>query len=221
MRSLRHHRRRQDEENDESSSSSGDDEPVAGPALSPVNEHCILVFTLILVAFAAVAVLFWLMKRGHSSSSMASSDSLPSFREDCLSAHNDFRATHNASALTWDDTLADAAKNAYGENLFASASDGYRADQTDAMDAVAGIGAWNSEESMYDYSKPTGFTEETGHFTQTVWKGTSRVGCFFQMCSGIFQSGQYGVYLVCEYAPPGNVVTDDLAFFKENVQAPS
>ncbi|GAA5837581.1 hypothetical protein JCM11251_002017 [Rhodosporidiobolus azoricus] len=85
------------------------------------------------------------------------------------------------------------------------------------MNTTAGIWAWNNEESMYDYSKPTGFTQDTA---QTVWKGTTSVGCFFQMCKGIFQAGQFGVYLVCEYHPPGNMVSEDLSLFKENVQAP-
>lgn len=46
---------------------------------------------------------------------------------------------------------------------------------------------------MYTYDPPTGFTHETGHVTQTIWKGTKSVGCQFRNCQGLFQSGQWGV----------------------------
>lgn len=35
---------------------------------------------------------------------------------------------------------------------------------------------------MYNFGKPTGFTEETGHFTQLVWKSTTQVGCAAVNC---------------------------------------
>jgi hypothetical protein len=35
---------------------------------------------------------------------------------------------------------------------------------------------------MYNFGKPTGFTEETGHFTQLVWKATTQVGCAAVNC---------------------------------------
>lgn len=54
----------------------------------------------------------------------------------------------------------------------------------------------NDEEKMYDYSKPTGFTHETGHFTQTVWKGTKQLGCAFARCDDIIGKG-LGVSIAC------------------------
>lgn len=51
----------------------------------------------------------------------------------------------------------------------------------------------------YNYSSP-GFSEQTGHFTQLVWKATTAVGCGSRLC------GTRGWYLVCEYWPRGNVV---------------
>lgn len=53
--------------------------------------------------------------------------------------------------------------------------------------------------SEYNYSDPN-FTEETGHFTQLVWKNTTTVGCGSRLC------GERGWYLVCEYWPRGNVI---------------
>jgi hypothetical protein len=89
---------------------------------------------------------------------------------------------------------------------------------------------------MYDFDKPTGFTKETGHFTQLVWRGTTQVGCAAVDCGlsdpddddeeeeeeeqGV-QRAQ-GWYLVCEYAPSGNVVGgrgDGKDYYRLNVLA--
>ncbi|GAA5895261.1 hypothetical protein JCM6882_006631 [Rhodosporidiobolus microsporus] len=240
--SMRHHRRRRsrDEESSGSSADSSSEEDDYTPSdTSPTcTSQRILLGFLVLLLLGIIGFVVWLLRRGRSDSSMATSDTLANFQDDAVAAHNDFRATHNASALEWNATLADAAKRwskkcqwkhslgsllegSYGENLFASSSTAYKADDNSPMNTSAGVWAWNNEETMYDYSKPTGFTEETGHFTQTVWKSTTSVGCYFQMCLGLFSAGEYGVYLVCEYHPAGNIVSEDLAFFKENVQAPS
>lgn len=60
---------------------------------------------------------------------------------------------------------------------------------------------------------------ETGHFTQLVWKATQQVGCARTECNGGQEGGEGdapGWYVVCEYAPRGNVIGQ----FVENVQAP-
>jgi hypothetical protein len=43
------------------------------------------------------------------------------------------------------------------------------------------------------------FSEQTGHFTQVVWKGTTAVGCGWAQCNGF-------VLITCRYSPPGNVI---------------
>ncbi|KAL3496486.1 CAP domain-containing protein [Aspergillus germanicus] len=154
------------------------------------------------------------------------------FKSSVLSTTNDYRAEHNASALTWNDTLADYAKQwakgciwehshgPYGENL----AYGYG-------NATTAVQVWGDERDMYDFDKPTGFTKETGHFTQLVWKGTTEVGCAAVDCglsdpdddeeNGV-QRAQ-GWYLVCEYAPAGNVVGgrgDGKEYYRLNVLAP-
>ena len=65
---------------------------------------------------------------------------------------------------------------------------------------------WYDEVSMYNFNKP-GFGMDTGHFTQVVWKATTRVGC------GIAMSNNGKVYAVCQYTPPGNYNNE----FKLNV----
>lgn len=42
--------------------------------------------------------------------------------------------------------------------------------------------AWGDEGDIYDFGLPTGFSEETGHFTQLVWKATTQVGCAAVNC---------------------------------------
>lgn len=66
------------------------------------------------------------------------------------------------------------------------------------------------EVKNYPYDKP-GFYENTGHFTQAVWKGTTKVGCSWNTvaCDG-------AAYLFCEYDSPGNVIGE----FPENVFGP-
>ncbi|GAA5916645.1 hypothetical protein JCM6882_001569 [Rhodosporidiobolus microsporus] len=133
------------------------------------------------------------------------------FIQECLTAHNDFRATHHADPLVWNETLADAASrwidvckwehsegsllpSGYGENLF-----GVAPVKEDAQpDAAGGIKGWNDEVNMYTFDPPTGFTKETGHFTQVVWKGTQQLGCAMRPCKGLFKAGEFGNYLVCE-----------------------
>lgn len=58
----------------------------------------------------------------------------------------------------------------------------------------------------YDFSKP-GFSMETGHFTQVVWKWSTQLGCGVRNCPTVgsvsgFDNG--GIMVVCRYKPPGN-----------------
>ncbi|KAI9717526.1 MAG: hypothetical protein M1812_004667 [Candelaria pacifica] len=101
-----------------------------------------------------------------------------------LTAHNLYRSQHNASALHWNASLATYASNwandckfkhsggPDGENLAA----GY-------ANATASVDAWGEERKLYSFIKQ-GFSEETGHFTQVVWKGTAMVGCGRVECDG-------------------------------------
>ncbi|KAG0321794.1 hypothetical protein BGZ97_010356 [Linnemannia gamsii] len=127
-----------------------------------------------------------------------------------LNAHNTLRAKHGAPALTWDTTSAKHGDNwlkacdfkhshgKYGENLAA----GYK-------DFPAAVQAWYDEVKDYDFNNP-GFSGKTGHFTQVVWKSSKTLGCAKRACP------KYPIY-ICEYDPPGNIVTSDNSYFKNNV----
>ena len=67
---------------------------------------------------------------------------------------------------------------------------------------TATVEAWGNERAKYDFGDE-GFGEDTGHFTQLVWKATRSVGCGAEDCGG--RGGVGGWFVVCEYWPAGNV----------------
>lgn len=82
----------------------------------------------------------------------------------------------------------------YGENIFWGSGNGWTAAQ-----AAAG---WVSERRGYNYwSNSCAYGQECGHYTQIVWRGTSRIGCARVVCYG----GR-GVFMICNYDPPGNYI---------------
>ncbi|KAF2842867.1 PR-1-like protein [Patellaria atrata CBS 101060] len=150
------------------------------------------------------------------------------FRDAVLNSTNTYRAQHNASDLHWNDTLADYARDwaegcqfghsngPYGENL----ASGYPS-------PAAAISAWGNEREDFNFNDPD-FEDETGHFTQLVWKNTTAVGCAAVDCSTDNEEDEEdddddddgegrrapGWYVVCEYWPRGNV----LGAFEGSVQ---
>ena len=121
------------------------------------------------------------------------------FQSAILNSTNTYRKQHNATALAWNDTLADYATQhvtacnfahtggPYGENL----AEGYQ-------NATAAVEGWGNEGEEYNFQNG-GFSEKTGHFSQLVWKNTTTTGCGRQDC------GAKGWLLFCEYWPPGNI----------------
>ena len=97
----------------------------------------------------------------------------------------------------------------YGENLYMS----WSSDSDDLISYNFGKDAtdiWYCEINSYDFSHP-GFSSATGHFTQVVWKDTTKLGCAAAKAK---DSGN--VYVVCNYSKPGNL----LSGFEQNVLPP-
>ncbi len=137
-------------------------------------------------------------------------------RQVMLDGHARARGDVGVAPLTWSDTLAASAKgyaetmartgrfehaaqsigmDRQGENLWTGTRGAYRFDEM--------IGHWLAERKAFTnlpvpQSSRTGRWEDVSHYTQIVWRGTTQVGC-------ALASNAADDYLVCRYAPPGNV----------------
>lgn len=122
-----------------------------------------------------------------------------------IEAHNRLRARHCAPPLAWSPKLAQVAQKwantlrdkgcafghsggNYGENLAAGT--------IGTLDAESVVKMWYDEIAHYKFPDG-GFSPETGHFTQVVWRGTSQLGCGRSLCKTM-------EIWVCEYDRPGN-----------------
>ncbi|KAF4126211.1 SCP protein [Geosmithia morbida] len=135
------------------------------------------------------------------------------FVNDMLNAHNYYRRQHGVSDVTWSaDGAAYAQKKAnscifghqnpvsgFGENIFSSSIGG-------GSTFYDPVNAWGQERSSYNWNSP-GFSMSAGHFTQLVWASTHQIGCAWKDCGDGGGDGThaFGAYVVCKYAPPGNV----------------
>ena len=71
---------------------------------------------------------------------------------------------------------------------------------------------WYNEVKDYNYNRP-GFSMKTGHFTQVVWKASTKLGI------GAYRDQRTGrTYVVAHYSAPGNMNTK--AEFQKNVLKP-
>jgi uncharacterized protein YkwD len=159
---------------------------------------------------------------------------------EALKSHNSFRAHHGVSALVLDDEISHKAqvyaeylaknnrlehssdRNGLGECLYgACGSESLMNNSLGELKSlfsfniflVTGTEAtqsWYDEIKNYNYHKP-GFSSTTGHFTQVVWKNTSKLGIGVAFAD----EGRRAV-VVARYSPPGNVAEQ----FLENVPAP-
>ena len=126
------------------------------------------------------------------------------WRSDVLNAHNEFRADHCAPPLTWADELASSAQAWADACVFAHDS-GRGFGENLAGGSEQPTELWYAESADYQFIAP-GFAATTGHFTQVVWRASNKLGCGRAHCT-------FGVYYVCRYTPPGNV----LGQFEKNV----
>jgi len=130
-----------------------------------------------------------------------------------LSAHNLYRAKHCVPPLSWSPTLAASSQRWAdrcifdhqddtddGENLFWGTAGVYSQEQV--------VESWYEEISAYNFAAPR-VNDETGHFTQIVWRASKRFGCAVARCRG-------SDFWVCRYAPAGN----DEGRMTQNVSKP-
>lgn len=131
-----------------------------------------------------------------------------------LKQHNAYRSALQLPALAWSPALAADAlvwakhlaaidkgqhdmsvRGKEGENLWWGTADSFSYADMVAM--------WGNEKNSFQYGVfpdvATSRSAMVGHYTQIVWKNTTSVGC-------ALASNGTTDYLVCRYAPPGNVI---------------
>jgi uncharacterized protein YkwD len=124
-----------------------------------------------------------------------------------LAAHNRYRAALGIAPLAWSGELAASAaawaqqlvakgrfehsQVPHGENLWLGTAGAYT--QTSMVDN------WGEEQQHYVHGVFPKVTKGgvVGHYTQMVWRNTTRVGCGLATGKGV-------EVLVCHYDPPGN-----------------
>jgi hypothetical protein len=130
--------------------------------------------------------------------------------------HNRARAAAGVPPLVWDYTLAASADSyarrlaasgrwdhspsserpGQGENLWMGTRGAFAVDQM--------VGSWAAEgrwfgRGVFPHVSRTGNWHDVGHYTQMIWPGSTRIGC-------ALRASARNDYLVCRYAPTGNVV---------------
>ncbi|XP_043496322.1 Golgi-associated plant pathogenesis-related protein 1-like [Polistes fuscatus] len=146
------------------------------------------------------------------------------FLEDCLNAHNRYRAIHGSQPLQINSKLNEYANvwatylakkgditrrktMPYGENVYIV----YKKDVSRSGAVIEAADSWYEENKYYKYGESQADNlKAVRHFTQLVWKSTKFMGF------GMVTSPTGQIYIVCNYYPPGNVKNE----FAENVLPP-
>ena len=131
-----------------------------------------------------------------------------------LAAHNAVRAEVGAPPLQWDPELARSALS-YGPQLARLGRLVHSPRETrpgQRENLAMGFhghttpeqlfGLWEEEKRLFvpgrfPHVSRTGNWVDVAHYTQMIWKSTTRVGC------AVYSDGRWD-YLICRYSPPGN-----------------
>ncbi|XP_030271976.1 Golgi-associated plant pathogenesis-related protein 1-like isoform X2 [Sparus aurata] len=141
-----------------------------------------------------------------------------SFQQEFLATHNTLRKKHNTPPMVLDDELTASSQKWAdhllaintlqhsttddGENVFTMSSS-----ETLTLTGKEAVESWYSEIKDYDWGSP-GFSGNTGHFTQVVWKDSTKLGV------GMATNGKK-VFVVGQYRPAGNMAVKE--YFEKNV----
>lgn len=135
-----------------------------------------------------------------------------SVRREFLHAHNRVRRHFNEPILKWSRKLARYARRwankraldcrmihsygPYGENIFWG--------KYDHWTATEAVQSWVRESKFYDpHTNQCTHGQMCGHYTQIVWRDSSRIGCARKKCLN------GGLFVICVYDPPGNYINEN------------
>lgn len=131
---------------------------------------------------------------------------LQRFRNECVAAHNFYRAGHGTPPLCWSTRLAESAQN-WAEQLASSGSLRYSSEKDIGENLTCLWGSelngqkvsriWYEEGKYFDYNKPR-VSSRTRSFCQVVWEGTRELGAG----AAVTKHGKQIV--VARYFPPVN-----------------
>lgn len=163
--------------------------------------------------------------------SAPTSSSGDAVKDAALNAHNAYRAKHHAGPLSWDESLASSAAQLAGgctnkhglivggQNI---AAKGFSGSQSpgDASLMTEAVDNWYNEVDMFGglYGQENVSNMAVLHFTQVVWKATTKIGCAVNNCgtAGNIFPGFNAYTIVCNYQAAGNFGGQ----YAVNVQAP-
>lgn len=122
--------------------------------------------------------------------------------ETLLRIHNQARTEAGVPSLTWSPALAAYAQK-WADNLaqtdeFEHSRGPYGENLASADDVEQAVNLWLSEKSLYRGVPFGAGSREYGHYSQVVWKKTTKVGC------GKAISRDETIW-VCSYDPAGNI----------------
>ncbi|XP_067240085.1 Golgi-associated plant pathogenesis-related protein 1 [Chanodichthys erythropterus] len=141
-----------------------------------------------------------------------------SFKQKFLDTHNQYRAQHQAPALTYSEDLCGTAQK-WAEHMLSNKSLGHSdtndgenvfyafSSQTKTPTGKEAVDSWYGEIKDYNFDTP-GHQPKTGHFTQVVWKSSTELGV------GMATDGNT-VFVVGQYRPAGNIT--NAGFYEKNV----
>ena len=157
-----------------------------------------------------------------------SDETTQDFLNGMVASINQYRAKHGVAPVELDQGLVSYAKSraehiadketlvhdgtqAYGENLYSQGSSG----PTTGV-AAGAADSWYNEIKDYNFDDlASNATKTIGHFTQLVWKGSTKIGA--GRVYGKSTDGKwFETYIVVNFTPAGNVT----GAYKDNVLPP-